>query len=215
VKEGTALHLFPAKNGRNLHERLNVVCRVEDRELVREDRHKHDPRRPDINRDRLIRALEEHLWCAEPSRARAVGLDGRPRIFLPEPDAPVARLRALGRVVYCLLDCCCVASTRARSVQVRARRRSVLARRAPWGVVPLRKAKIDEQAIAALVVEQEVGGLDVAVQDAAGVDVLEAAEKAGHVLLDLGWVHERVEVAEIVGAVEREDDHDLILIAEG
>lgn len=58
---------------------------------------------------------------------------------------------------------------------------------ARW-IIPFGETKVHQDTVTGLVVEQEVGRLDVSVHNAASVTVVESSKEATHVLADVWWI---------------------------
>jgi hypothetical protein len=83
-----------------------------------------------------------------------------------------------------------------------------------WRNIAFSKTKVDKHTIPTLVVEQEVCGLDIAMDNTAGVKVFQASKETGHILLDLGRIHEPVKVTEVVSLVIGQNNDNLVFVTE-
>lgn len=58
--------------------------------------------------DSLVGAFEQYFGCAEPPRARSVGLDCRSLVLLRETNTALAQLASFAGVIDCLFDGGCI-----------------------------------------------------------------------------------------------------------
>jgi hypothetical protein len=77
------------------------------------------------------------------------------------------------------------------------------------------EAEVDEDAAAFRVVVEEVGGFDIAVEDAGAVDGMKRGEEGVKVVAHVGDEEVAVVEAEVEVAEVGEDGYDLVKMAEG
>lgn len=194
------LHPLGPKDGGDLDHGLDVVGAVEEGEPLTQDREEDHARAPDVDLGGLFSALEEYFWCAEATGSRAVGAPRGPRV-----DFRVPRLRPrLDRGVgYGVLE----AVFADLSVLVAETGLALCA-------FALGEAEVYEDPALLVRVVEEVGGLDVAVDNPLGVHRRERREEGFQVDAGVVDVHLGVVFAEVLVAEVGEDDEDLVGFAE-
>lgn len=188
-----------AEDGGDLDHGVDVVARVEKGEALRQHGQQDHAHGPDVDLGRLRRAFEQDFGRAEAAGAGAVGAARGPRVVLGEGGD--------GGGVLCGVGVFDLGAAPRRGLGADAVGRV--------GALALGEAEVDEHALLAVDVVEEVGGLDVAVDDAGFVHGFEGGEERGQVGLHVARVHAAEVLTEVLVLVVGKDGDDLVLVAEG
>ena len=198
---------FP-EDGAKFDEGVNVVGGVEEGEAAGEEGEEDDARGPDVDLGGLGGAFEEDLRGAEAAGSRAIGAAGGAGVVFREADGGLVA----GGEGFGLLECADREGVEVAQAAVGGGFGAEAA--LAVGVVGLGEAEVDEDALLARVVVEEVGGFDVAVEDAGFVDAVEGGEEAVEVVSHVADEEVAVVEAEVEMAVVGEDGDDLVEVAE-
>lgn len=198
VDLSSELHPPGAKDGGNLNHGLDVVGAVEEGEAAGHDGEEDDAGGPDVELGGLLGALEQDLGGTEATSSCTVGTAGGTGVVLW-----IAVMRAtVGKDGFFDPGTADV---------------HIIMAEAWLGVdtFPLGKAKVDENATTGSGVVEEIGGLDIAVDDVCVVGKLQGGEETAQIDGHVGGVHAAEVVTEIIVAKVGKDGDDLVGAAEG
>jgi hypothetical protein len=202
MEDSGLAHLLSPEDGRDLQKCINVVCTVEEWKATGQHGQEDDADTPHVERTCLLCAFEQHLRCTETTRTRSIGPTAAAGVVLGIAGGVVAgllslRIHAVGNFVA--------------AVFVRKMASAVM----PVSALTFGETKVNENTTRQGGIVEEVGRLDIAVDNLLCVYCSQRGEEAPEVESHLGDLHVTVVVSE-VGVLEvGQHSNDLVKATEG